>query len=74
MCKEDKRGYHLAQWFGFYVECGGSGKVWTTKYPKHFEHFLEDMNEVGQFLSNFFAHVCIEIAVCTALVIVKIKK
>lgn len=58
----DCRGNHTTLTFGSYIERGGSGKIWTRK-NEVCPGFLEDIEEVGQFLSKIFIKLCPEIAV-----------
>jgi len=58
----DCRGLHHSLKFGSYVERGGSGRIWTVKSYPHCTGFLEEIREVGQFVSDLFSRVCLEVA------------
>jgi hypothetical protein len=58
----DVRGLHSTVRFGSYVERGGSGAIWTKKQLPGFEDFLQDIDDVGKFVSNVFAKVCKKVA------------
>ena len=58
----DVRGNHASVMFGSYVERGGSGKIWTVKDHPYCTGFLEEIHTVGQFVSDLFRKVCIEVA------------
>lgn len=60
--ENDVRGKHVVIKFGSYVERGGSGKIWTKKTNKKCPGFLEEINEVGQFVNHLFCIVCPEVA------------
>jgi hypothetical protein len=44
------------------VEKGGSGAIWTKKQLPDFENFLQDIDDIGKFVSNVFAKVCKKVA------------
>jgi hypothetical protein len=58
----DVRGTHSTTQFGSYVERGGSGAIWTRKQLPGMEHFLQDIDEVGNFISSIFTKVCLTVA------------
>jgi hypothetical protein len=58
----DIRGEHASVMFGSYVERGGSGKIWTARDHLNCKGFLDDIHEVGQFVSSLFRKVCVEVA------------
>jgi hypothetical protein len=58
----DIRGQHACVTFGSYVERGGSGKIWTVKDHPSCRGFLEEIHAVGQFVSDLFSKVCVEVA------------
>jgi hypothetical protein len=58
----DVRGLHSTVRFGSYVERGRSGAIWTKKQLPGFEDFLQDIDDIGKFVSNVFAKVCKEVA------------
>lgn len=58
----DSRGTRAAVKFGSYIERGGSGKIWTRMDSPSCPGFLVDMLEIGQFVSDLFSKVCVEVA------------
>lgn len=58
----DTRGRHACVTFGSYIECGGSGRIWTVKDHHSCRSFLEEIHEVGQFVNDLFSKVCVEVA------------
>jgi hypothetical protein len=58
----DVRGLHFTVRFGSYAKRGGSGAIWTKKQLPSFEDFLQDIDDVGKFVSNVFIKVCKEVA------------
>jgi hypothetical protein len=58
----DVRGTHSIARFGSYVERGGSGAIWTRKQLPSMEHFLQDIDEIGNFISSIFTKVCSAVA------------
>jgi hypothetical protein len=56
------RGLHFTVRFSSYVERDGSGAIWTKKQLPGFEDFVQDIDDVGKFVSNIFVKVCKEVA------------
>jgi hypothetical protein len=44
------------------VERGDSDVIWTRKQLSSMEHFLQDIDEVGNFISSIFTKVCPAVA------------
>jgi hypothetical protein len=55
------RGLHFIVRFSNYVERGGSGAIWTKKQLSSSEDFLQNIDDIGKFVSNIFAKVCKEV-------------
>jgi hypothetical protein len=51
----------------------GSGAIWTKKQLPGFEYFLQDIDDVGKFVSNIFAKVCKEVATIVSSVLTVYK-
>jgi hypothetical protein len=52
-----KRIQSIAQ-FDSYVKRGGFDAIWTRKQLSGIEDFLQDIDEVGNFISSIFTKVC----------------
>jgi hypothetical protein len=64
----DVKGLHSTVRFGSYVERGGSGAIWIKKQLPGFENFLQDIDDIGKFVSTVFAKVYKEVATMVSLV------
>jgi hypothetical protein len=58
----DVRETHSTARFSSYVERGGSDAIWTRKQLSDMEHFLQDIDKVGNFISSIFTKVCSAVA------------
>jgi len=58
----DVRGTHTTVRFGSYIERGGQGRIITVKNISKLENFLEEIDDVGQFINAIFCKVCVEVA------------
>ena len=58
----DNRGAHVTIKFGSYLERGGKGRMFVKKNPPNCLDFLEEVKEVGEFISYVYNMVCVEVA------------
>jgi hypothetical protein len=59
--------------FAIEVEHSGSGKIWTRREHQECLSFLEEIDTVGRFISEFFAKVCVEMAMLVSCVLALYK-